>query len=229
LAGDGQCNGGSHPFGALPTSVAELGSKAEVAAMVSGGAEVSWKEWSKPEPRFVEKVSNDDVMKAIQSNNMAAVGEVLFDCGRGESDVCVCSEEESRGDVVREQSESRKEKESISITCQTEKQSKSQQYIAARRNRNERRRQKRKQARKRNVVKIGSTPTSECLASCAVIACDECSDNESMPDLRRVESSDDETVDERMNDLKADNDSTVKTNREKMWPGLNPPTVSSGE
>jgi hypothetical protein len=68
----------------------ELGSKAEVATMVGGGGGggggggVSWKEWtSKPEFRTVESVSNDGMIRAIKSNNMTAVGEVLFDCGRG--------------------------------------------------------------------------------------------------------------------------------------------------
>jgi hypothetical protein len=51
-----------------------------------------------------------------------------------------------------------------------------------------------------------------------------------MPDLRRDESSDDETVHyEKMHVLKSDADRTVKTTEEKRWPGLDPPTVSSGE
>jgi hypothetical protein len=44
MADEEQCKGGTHTIGALPTSIAELGSKAGVAAMISEVAENRWKE-----------------------------------------------------------------------------------------------------------------------------------------------------------------------------------------
>jgi hypothetical protein len=55
--------------------------------MIGGGAEETWSEWSKVKTEAKATVSNDEVFKAIMSNDMSAVGEVLFDCGRGKNAV----------------------------------------------------------------------------------------------------------------------------------------------
>jgi hypothetical protein len=76
--------------------------------------------------------------------------------------------------------------------------------------------------RKSSFVKIGSTPESDCPAACDVI--DTYEFDESLPDLARCYSSDDESV-----AFEADCDNKRCSDNASVWPGLSPPTVSTGE
>jgi hypothetical protein len=61
LADEEQCNGGTHQNGALPASIAELGSKAGIAAVISEEAESRWSEVKK-EVRTSNEVKMSIVM-----------------------------------------------------------------------------------------------------------------------------------------------------------------------
>jgi hypothetical protein len=81
MADEEQCKGGTHPIGALPTSIAELGSKAGVAAMISEVAESRWKEIKCDVTKSsTVEVSGEVFSKAKMQENRAA-GEVLLDGG----------------------------------------------------------------------------------------------------------------------------------------------------
>jgi hypothetical protein len=139
MADEEQCKGCTHPIGALPTSIAELGRKAGVAAMISEVAESRWKEIKsdvKKRSSTVE-VSGELFSKAKMQENRAA-GEVLLDGGQGEQRLESGDGERARAEELVEQSMSSKSSSSIT------KSEHSKQYTAARQDRNRRRRKEKK-------------------------------------------------------------------------------------
>jgi hypothetical protein len=149
--------------------------------MIGGGAEERWSHWSKVKTEEKASVSNDEVLKAIMSNDMSAVGEVLFDCGRGKN--AMIDEVVEKEREVSEKSITQLENKEATSAC-VKRETKSEQYIAARKSRNERRREKRKRMRKSSCLKLGSMPISVCSAACDVI--DTCDFDESMPDYKKM-------------------------------------------
>jgi hypothetical protein len=122
--------GGTHPNGALPTSIAELGSKAEVTAMIGEEAESRWSEIKIKTEETKSSVAKTsyDVFKSAQIRDSRAVGNVLLDGGQGERSL-----ERRDGEQAREESDQSICREVNSKQVRTER---SKEYTEARQQRN---------------------------------------------------------------------------------------------
>lgn len=145
MADEEQCNGSTHQNGALPASIAELGSKAGIAAVISEEAESRWSEVKKEVRTSNEVKMSSDVFRKAKMQESRVAGEVLFDGGQGERRM-----ERGDGEPAREEDEQRMSSKNGSSTTER---AKSKQYTAARQDRNRRRRkekQKNKAEKKRH-------------------------------------------------------------------------------